>query len=83
LTFDIKVKHRLMGMHPHIKYHRLISKDKNVMARRRKYYLENNYLTLRSKVKVRQRSLWYATLKMNSPWNYKTIRRFNYVSPSN
>ena len=22
-------------------------------------------------------------MKMNSPWNYKTIRRFNYVSPSN
>ena len=29
-----------------------ISKDKNVMARTRKYYLKNNYLTLRSKVKV-------------------------------
>ena len=29
-----------------------ISKDKNVMARARKYYLKNNYLTLRSKVKV-------------------------------
>ena len=27
-----------------------ISKDKNVMARARKYYLKNNYLTLRSKV---------------------------------
>jgi hypothetical protein len=25
------------------------------------YYLKNNYLTLRSKVKVPQRSLWYAT----------------------
>jgi hypothetical protein len=37
------------------------SKDKNVMARARKYYLKNNYLTLRSKVKVPQRSLWYAT----------------------
>ena len=22
-------------------------------------------------------------MKMNSPWNFKTIRRFNYVSPSN
>jgi hypothetical protein len=29
-----------------------ISKDKNVMARTRKYYLKNNYLTLRSNVKV-------------------------------
>jgi hypothetical protein len=27
-----------------------ISKDKNVMARARKHYLKNNYLTLRSKV---------------------------------
>ena len=26
-----------------------------------KYYLKNNYLTLRSKVKVPQRSLWYTT----------------------
>jgi hypothetical protein len=34
---------------------------KNVMARTRKYYLKNNYLTFRSKVKVQQRSLWYAT----------------------
>ena len=34
---------------------------KNVMARTRKYYLKNNYLTLRSKVKITWRSLWYAT----------------------
>jgi acyl-CoA thioesterase FadM len=53
--------HRLMVMHPHTKYHCPISKDKNVMARTRKYYLKNNYLTLRSKVKVPRRSLWYAT----------------------
>ena len=26
-----------------------------------RYYIKNNYLTLRSKVKVPQRSLWYAT----------------------
>jgi hypothetical protein len=38
-----------------------ISKDKNVMARTSKYYLKNHYLTLRSKVKVQQRSLRYAT----------------------
>ena len=31
------------------------------MVRTRKYYLKNNYLTLRSKVKVPQRSLLYAT----------------------
>ena len=53
--------HRLMVMHPHTKYHWPISKDKNVMARTRKYYLKNNYLTLRSKVKVPRRSLQYAT----------------------
>ena len=53
--------HHLMIMHPHTKYHWPISKDKHVMARTRKYYLENNYLTLRSKVKVQRRSLWYAT----------------------
>ena len=41
--------HRLMVMHPHTKYHWPISKDKNVMARTRKYYLKNNYLTLEVK----------------------------------
>ena len=30
--------HHLMVMHPHTKYHWPISKDKNVMARARKYY---------------------------------------------
>ena len=55
------VTHRLMVMHPHTKYHWPISKDKNVMALTRKYYLKNNYLTLRSKVKVPQRSLQYET----------------------
>ena len=38
-----------------------ISKDKNVMARARKYYLKNNYLTLRSKVNVLRRALQYVT----------------------
>jgi hypothetical protein len=47
------VTHRLMVMHPHTKYHWPISKDKNVMAWTRKYYLKNNYLT--------RRSLRYAT----------------------
>ena len=71
LTLRTKVKvprmslryetHRIMVMHPHTKYHWPISKDKNVMARTRKYYLKNNYLTLRLKVKVPQKSLWYAT----------------------
>ena len=53
--------HRLMVMHPHTKYHWPISKDKNVMALTRKYYLKNNYLTLRSMVKVPWRSLQYVT----------------------
>ena len=58
------VTHRLMVMHPHTKYHWPILKDKNVMARKRKYYLKNNYLTLRSKVKVPRRSLQYATHRL-------------------
>jgi hypothetical protein len=69
LRSKIKVPHRslryathhLMVMYPHTKYHWPISKDKNVMAQTRKYYLKNNYLTLRSKVKVPRRSLRYAT----------------------
>ena len=56
--------HHLMVMHPHTKYHWPIPKDKNVMARTRKYYLINNYLTLRSKVKVSRRSLRYATHRL-------------------
>jgi hypothetical protein len=75
--------HRLMVMHPHTKYHWPIWKDKNVMARTRKYYWKNNYLTLRSKVKVPRRSLRYAThhlivmhphTKYNWPiWKDKTV----------
>jgi acyl-CoA thioesterase FadM len=42
----------------------LISKDKNVMTWARKYYLKNNYLTLRSKVKVPRRSLRYVTHRL-------------------
>jgi hypothetical protein len=56
--------HRLMVMHPHSKYHWPISKDKNDMAQTRKYYLRNNYLTLRSKFKVPRRSLQYATHRL-------------------
>jgi hypothetical protein len=72
--FDLEVKvprrslqymtDRLMVMHPHTKYHWPISKDKNVMAWTRKYYLKNNYLTLRWKVKVPQRSLRYVTHRL-------------------
>ena len=58
--------HRLMVMHPHTKYHWPILKDKNVMARTRKYYLKNNYLTLRSKSHeghygMRHTTLWSCT----------------------
>ena len=41
-----------------------LSRDKNVMARTRKYYLKNNYLILRSKIKVPRRSLRYATHRL-------------------
>ena len=56
--------HRCMVMHPHTNYHWPTQKDKNVMARTRKYYLKNNYLTLRSKIKVPRRSLRYATHRL-------------------
>ena len=56
--------HHLMVMHPHTNYHWPTSKDKNVMAWTRKYYLKNNYLTLRSKVKVPQRPLWFMTHRL-------------------
>ena len=58
--------HRLMVMHPHTKYHWPISKNKNVMARTRKYYLKDIYLTLRSKSHeghygTRHTALWSCT----------------------
>jgi hypothetical protein len=74
--FDLEVKvtqrslryatHHLMVMHPHTKYHWPISKDKKVMAQTRKYYLKNNYLTLRSKSHkghygMRHTTLWSCT----------------------
>ena len=63
--------HHLMVMHPHTKYHWPISKDKNVMARTRKYYLKNNYLTLRSKSHeghygMRHTAVWSCTHIPNS-----------------
>jgi hypothetical protein len=72
--FDLEVKvpkrsllyatHRLMVMHPHTNYHWPISKDKNVMAQTRKYYLKNNNLTLRSKVMVHEGhyGMWHTAL---------------------
>ena len=54
--------HRLMVMHPHTKYHWPISKDKNVMAWTRKYYLQNNYLTLRSKSHEGHNGTWHTAL---------------------
>jgi acyl-CoA thioesterase FadM len=56
--------HRLMVIHPHTNYHWPTSKDKNVMVQTRKYYLKNNCLTLRSKIKVPRRSLRCATHRL-------------------
>ena len=58
--------HRLIVMHPHAKYHWPSSKEKNVMARTRKYYLKNNDLTLMSKSNeghygVRHTAIWSCT----------------------
>ena len=41
-----------------------ILKDKNAMAQARKYYLKNNYLTLRSKVKPHKghNGTWHTAL---------------------
>ena len=39
-----------------------ISKDKNVVARARKYYLKNNYLTLRSKSHEGHNGTFHTTL---------------------
>ena len=38
-----------------------LERQKMLWPEQKKYYLKNNYLTFRSKVKVKQRSLWYAT----------------------
>jgi hypothetical protein len=54
--------HRLMVMHPHTKYYWPISKDKNVLARTRKYYLKYNYLTLRSKSHKGHYGTWHTAL---------------------
>ena len=63
--------HHLMVMHPHTKYHWPISKDKKIMAWTRKYYLKNNYLTLRSKVKVNEchYSMWNRLMVMHPHTN--------------
>jgi hypothetical protein len=74
--------HRLMVMHPHTKYHWPISKEKNVMAWTRKYYLKNNYLTLRSKSHkghygMQHTALWSCTHIPNKYYlknNYLTLR---------
>ena len=76
--------HRLVVMHPHTKYHWPIWKDKNVMAQTRKYYLKNNYLNLRSKVKVPQRSLRYAThrlMVMHPHTKYNDLERQKNYGP--
>ena len=76
------VTHRLLVMHPHTKYHWPISKNKNVIAQTRKYYLKNNYLTLRSKSHkghygMRHTALWSCTHIPNKYYlknNYLTLR---------
>ena len=92
--FDLEVKrqgpqrslwyatHRLKVIHPHTKYHWPISKDKNVKARARKYYLKNNYLTLRSKSHkshygTRQTALWSCT---RIPISLTYLERNNYLT---
>ena len=61
-----------------------LSQDKNVMAQTRKYYLKNNYLTLRSKVKVPGRSLWYTSHRLMVMHPYQIsltyLKRNNYLT---
>jgi hypothetical protein len=61
-----------------------LSQDKNAMVQTRKYYLKNNYLTLRSKVKVPGRSLWYTThrLMVMHPYliSLTYLKRNNYLT---
>ena len=61
-----------------------LSQEKNVMARTRKYYLKNNYLTLRSKVKVPRMSLWYTTHRLMVMHPYQIsltyLKRNNYLT---
>ena len=53
--------HLLMMTDPHAKYLKSRSKDEKVLAQTGQHYKKFSYLTLRSKVKVTRRSLWYAT----------------------
>ena len=74
--------HHLMVMHPHAKYHWPISKDKNVMTQTRKYYLKNNYLTLRSKSHeghygMRHNALWSCTHIPNKYYLKKSYLTFD------
>jgi hypothetical protein len=61
-----------------------LSQDKYVMAQTRKYYLKNNYLTLRSKVKVPGRSLWYTSHRLMVMHPYQIsltyLKRNNYLT---
>ena len=78
--FDLEIKvpkrslqyvtHRLMVMHPHTKYHWPISKEKNVLTRTRKYYLKNNYLTLRSKSHEGHYGMWHRLMVMHPHTKY-------------
>jgi hypothetical protein len=62
----------------------LSRKTKNIMARTRKYYLKNNYLTFMLKVKVQRRSLRYATPPYGHATTYQIsltyLERNNYLT---
>ena len=61
-----------------------LSQDKNAMVQTRKYYLKNNYLTLRSKVNVPGRSLWYTSQRLMVMHPYQIsltyLKRNNYLT---
>ena len=72
--------HHLMVMHPHTKYHWPISKDKNVMARTRKYYLKKQLFDLdwpwgqRSRSHEGHYGMWHTTL-----WSCTHILEWYYL----
>jgi hypothetical protein len=62
--------HHLMVMHPHTKYYWPISKDKNVMARTRKYYLKKQLFDLEVK---RQGPTKVITVRDTPPYGHAPI----------
>ena len=76
--------HTALWSYTHIPNIINLSQDKNVMVQTRKYYLKNNYLTLRSKVKVPGRSLSYTTHRLMVMHPYQIsltyLKRNNYLT---